>query len=820
MARVAQETGVSFVIGTPEMTPAVNIRRQRIAIRLPSQVAPEEGASTKSLPTDSPSALQCGTPIFPPYGELAKRASEGMFQEVSAAELVGKLRYTGHCLHHVINASDQISEQEKITSVKNLLDLESKLDHIKNSLIKSMLIESLITRIKEHSIERRGFNDCQKTIVAIEKVMKELCDGQWGISQVKILLSKHDLPYNLGRRWFIRWHLDELEKEQRQLPMTIQNERDMVVNFEFAKAVEEVVREIRGDEELNDLEPLLSNIEKQASYCWGRLEELDAESMLGEYLGSLKQQYGYESKSGEITVLHNPAANHRHANEDAFKQTHFVTVVADGVGGGVCSDGASRLVVMFLSDYMEEIAKKERGRDINPEDIYIKLMECLDTVAETIEKDLIALSASTTAVVELRIPDREQRIHRFIVFVGDCNVLLTRPKDKGVALYLNPWEYAHFKKNAQPMSTYKCITRDGCVRIPTLEVSDIERISDAKGEEQRDVQNPGGTFSKKSEESLFWTGGLSIVYVKPGEGDTALLSDGISDRMPAEKLSSKAMQKVMVTESIINRYVHSTTFGKLRQWMIEDVLQTFKELIMKSEVYNSKDIEEKIDERLQESEGMYLPEEIEGIKLLINKAQYWGGRKEEIRGDVIQLIETLKWPCTKPVIDGMITFLWECYGENSPKIVDLSSTIAMDEFGLSEMHYESVLKWMDDMTYVKTNLQISCESGDLYSSTSLPLLTRRLVNKVWSTEEDLMSLFMWITVKYKDACTEVTQKQQNIEQLSNHVRCRLRQAMERHSQVRSIVNKAWYGCDDCKELGHLLDEIGFNPQPYKRRPSI
>ena len=582
-----------------------------------------------------------------------------------------------------------------------------------------------------------------------------------------------DLPCVLNF-WdkMIQSHLENLKSDFELLKHKATEKWHIDVQCRFLKEVQSLQKVIEADERLlfvlkKGLEDLLHKAE--------RLQKM-LKSLEGEFKARVEVAFNqYDTEQDGCAFF--PCQRHLSRNEDAFKHDKNVTVVADGLGGHLFSEGASRLVVKEMhkkvSEIVEKYSKKKWEKEILQEEL---VLACFNTEA-VLMKQMVGLDSGTTCAVEMRILDHKENRHRFYIFLGDANCLYKGKDDEPILL--NPLCYSSYQSDRVSYTK----SREG---IPVLSYEDIQEL-DQSSDNMRDFRYSYGSFLADRVMKL-GPREMGMVYLPPTKlGETILMTDGITDRAIPKDITDLTPHKIFLIEAMIYRFRNNRTLFRKKYEEISSMVRFLENPSHKS--YSLSKIK-----KLRIFELNILKE----CKSRIGKfADGYSEFSIQIQPYIFSFLRNVEWPDTDLVLNQLCEHL---YYSVTFEIANLSSfdyqrleenrailveSILSDQFKLVELGFQSPLKFSDDSTYVSTTANDTF-TKDLETMQTLPFLTRELVEKGGElTEASFIDLISKIQSEYNRAKSYVKLRggRSLIYKTEKHIHCKVLEAFYRNKSL-------------------------------------
>ena len=559
---------------------------------------------------------------------------------------------------------------------------------------------------------------------------------------------------------FIKKHLSTLSSDKDTFRLPPYTNFEVHNRCRFCMEVFALEKIISSDPKFKSFESDLSELSACAKSIKEALNALSGD--LKEAYKIASDQYSSEFGNG----LYFPSQNHLERNEDAFKHTQRVTVVADGVSRSCFSEAASRYVVKHLHKKLEAIVVRHSRIAFIKEEIQSSIIQACKDVERSMRQEFEGLSASTTCAAELRIYDVEGGLHRFLLFVGDANAVFK--KQGADSILLNPWPNADFDPK---LESYEKTDRG----VAILTLRDVLNLNSEEDDSFRDVQDCKGRFTA-SPLSTIGNQNTCLVYLSAGEnGETTLVTDGVTDRIKSKGIDDYTPYKLFLLESAIRRYRSDFYVSKKESIIsklhfLEDTRARFLDL--KDATPNERVALSQLKQILDPILATSIDQEDFSCRIQVH---------------VDHFLKQMDWPSTPVVVEELTDHLYAIgnglvYPWDRPQLTEL---IMMEQFRVTELGFQSFRKFSDDLTFVPTQAKPS-QTPDLDSRETLPFLTNYLIEHGSDIDEsEFLKIIQKIQAEYERSVYWGQKKKKPTTKVNveHHIQCKLYEAQQRHPKL-------------------------------------
>ena len=705
----------------------------------PKSIEPEE-SNRKRTPVIRPAE-----PRRASFNETPDVFKDFESDSASQTTLKKKPRYDRRS--HPISRTGATYTRDVITSTQSKRTRILRDPRYKKMRQKHTLMHSIIKKKWEKQVTSPQTEDVS--------LLEKMASAHEKLHHAEVTLASH-FPTQGYWHNFIKKHMSTLSSDKEAFYLPPDTNLHVQHRLRFCMEVFALEKIISSDSKFKSFELELLEL----SGCAKSIKE-----QLNALSGDLKEAYKVTSNqySSELGYgLYFPSQKHLDRNEDAYKHTQLVTVVADGLSGTCFSEAASRYVVKHLHRELEAIVVRQSRIGLIKEEIQTSIIQACKDVEHNMRQELKRLSASTTCVAELRICDVEGGLHRFLLFVGDANVVYK--KHGADAILLNPWTNDCFNPELESYEK----TESG---VAILTLRDVLNLKSKEDDSLRDVRDCKGCFTASYMSSI-GKNNICLVYLSAREkGETILVTDGVTDRIKSKGIDDYTPYKLFLLESAIRRFSSDVS---LRLYLLENMRHRYRD-----------------SKYVAPMEYLALSQLKKNWREILATTRNHADFSWHIRVHVDHFLEEMNWPSTPIVIYELTEHLYAIgnglvYPWNRPELTEL---IMMEQFRVTEFGFQSLRKYSDDLTFVPTQAK-SSQTPDLDTRETLPFLTNYLTRHGGDIDEsEFLKIIQKIHTEYQRAVHIGQKKKRPATRgyAEQHIQCQLYQAQQRYPKLIDFI---------------------------------
>ena len=600
------------------------------------------------------------------------------------------------------------------------------------------------------------------------------------IAVVKQRLVEKGFEVPDDHRVLLRNHMQWLKMEH---VLLVKDDEPDIINrrLKHYSRLKTLMTEIELSTDKNEFKRELKELKQMEQGIGILLSGLGTEE--GRYVKSAKAQseVRHLDTNGEFEhplLVCRPSFKHQVRNEDAFRHSENITVVADGVGGGLFAEGASNYVVTNLHSMLEGVVEKFSRKEVNPKRVFTEIIDVCERLSQNLREVLFGgqTGPATTAAIEVRIPDNKGNVHRYVVCIGDSNVALI--KNGSSSLLLNPIEYPNFDaRNEQYTTVSKW-------KVPCLmldQLKEVERRSYEASVVGRNVNNVKGYFCENPAHT-FGNGhnpavpqlklpSIGAVYVRAHEVDTTIvMTDGLTDRCDAKEMRldriERTVSRINCNESMLDVFESSKEYTREEEHVV-----TLLKSIASGRYDSVSKREKKVIDKFR-NDSVLGAKGCPGTKV------------------VMSLIRDLGLPVTDGVNDIIRDVCRLGYSEQGINFDRAAQAVVIEMFELSKIGVSNIFKWHDDLTVVVTGIG-PAESAET-DRPHYPDIMNTLLFEITDDEGEaskIMQQLKWLSIEYESAKDLLFSKEKSvdIEDLKSHIRRCLKKLYVSNSAVWGVI---------------------------------